>query len=146
MTFALSRMIYSLARDGLLPSMMRELDPKTKVPKNATILAGIAAAIAGGVFPLASIASFLNICTLAYLIMMALAILKLRKEQGLPKEGEFKTPLVPFLPILSIIICVSFMTQYSLGTWMAFGLALLIGTVLYFSYGYQHSEENKQED
>ena len=145
MTFALSRMIYSLARDGLLPSMMRELDPKTKVPKKATILAGIAAAIAGGVFPLASIASFLNICTLAYLIMMALAILKLRKEQGLPKEGEFKTPLVPFLPILSIIICVSFMTQYSLGTWIAFGLALLIGTVLYFSYGYQHSEENKQE-
>ena len=118
---------------------------KTKVPKNATILAGIAAAIAGGVFPLASIASFLNICTLAYLIMLAFALLKLRKEHGAPGPGEFKTPLVPVLPILSIVVCLSFMTQYSLGTWIAFGLALLIGTVLYFSYGYQHSEENKQE-
>ena len=50
------------------------------------------AAIAGGVFPLASIASFLNICTLAYLVMLAFALLKLRKEHGAPGPGEFKTP------------------------------------------------------
>lgn len=146
MTFALSRMIYSLARDGLLPKSMKQLHPKTKIPQNATLVAGSIAAIAGGVFPLASIASFLNICTLAYLVMLAFALLKLRKEHGAPGPGEFKTPLVPVLPILSIVVCLSFMTQYSLSTWLAFGVAILIGVGIYFGYGYGHSEENKQED
>lgn len=143
MTYALSRMIYSLARDGLLPATFKKLTKTSKIPKNATILTGIAAAIAAGVFPLASIAAFLNICTLAYLILLAIAIVKLRKDRGMPKEGEFKTPLVPFLPILSIVICFSFMTQYSLQTWLAFAIALVIGVIIYFTYGYKHSEVNE---
>ena len=140
MTYALSRMIYSIARDGLLPKTFRHLTKRSRVPKNATILVGIGSAICAGVFPLASIASFLNICTLAYLMMLAFAILKLRKEKGMPKAGEFKTPLVPLTPILSIVICLSFMTQYSMDTWIAFGIALLVGTIIYYIYGYRHSE------
>ena len=54
-------------------------------------------------------------------------------------------PLVPFLPILSILICLSFMLQYSLETWMAFGLALLIGVIIYFVYGYNHSTVAENE-
>ena len=52
----------------------------------------------------------------------------------MPKEGEFKTPLVPLLPILSILICLSFMLQYSVETWIAFGIALVVGLVIYFTY------------
>ena len=140
MTFALSRMIYSIARDGLLPRSFRQLTETSRVPKNATILVGIASAVCAGIFPLASIASFLNICTLAYLILLALAILKLRKDKGMPQAGEFKTPFVPVLPFLSIIICLSFMTQYTRETWQAFGIALLVGSLIYFAYGYKHSE------
>ena len=140
MTFALSRMIYSIARDGLLPRSFRQLTETSRVPKNATILVGLASAVCAGIFPLASIASFLNICTLAYLILLALAILKLRKDKGMPQAGEFKTPSVPVLPILSIIICLSFMTQYTKETWQAFGIALLVGSLIYFGYGYKHSE------
>ena len=139
MTYALSRMIYSLARDGLLPKTFKEVTKTSRVPKNATILTGLVSAIAAGIFPLSSIAAFLNICTLAYLILLAYGIIKLRKDKGMPKEGEFKTPLVPFLPILSILICLSFMLQYTLETWMAFGIALLIGIIIYFTYGYKHS-------
>ena len=144
MTYALSRMIYSLARDGLLPRSFKQLSKTSRVPKNATILTGVASAIAAGVFPIASIAAFLNICTLAYLILsylilLAYGIIKLRKDKGIPKEGEFKTPLVPLLPILSILICLSFMLQYSVETWIAFGIALVVGLVIYFTYGYRHS-------
>jgi len=145
MTYALSRMIYSLARDGLLPQSFKQVTKTSRVPKNATILTGLVSAIAAGIFPLASIAAFLNICTLAYLILLAYGIIKLRKDKGEPKEGEFKTPLVPFLPILSILICLSFMLQYSLETWMAFGLALLIGVIIYFVYGYNHSTVAENE-
>ncbi|MEW4354221.1 amino acid permease [Streptococcus pneumoniae] len=146
MSYALSRMIYSVARDGLLPRSFEQLTKTSKVPKNATILVGVASAICAGIFPLASIASFLNICTLAYLIMLAYAIIKLRRDQGEPKEGQFRTPLVPFLPILSMVICLSFMTQYSADTWLAFGLALIIGTLIYAFYGYNHSEVHQEND
>ena len=135
MTYALSRMIYSLARDGLLPQSFKQVTKTSRVPKNATILTGVVSAIA----------AFLNICTLAYLILLAYGIIKLRKDKGMPKEGEFKTPLVPFLPILSILICLSFMLQYTLETWMAFGLALLIGVIIYFVYGYNHSTVAENE-
>ena len=57
-------------------------------------MTGLASAVAAGIFPLASIAAFLNICTLAYLIMLAYGLIRLRKEKGMPKAGEFKTPLV----------------------------------------------------
>lgn len=140
MTYALSRMVYSISRDGLLPKSLSQLTKSSKVPKNATILVGIFAAICAGVFPLASIASFLNICTLAYLILLAVGIIRLRQVHGQPKEGQFKTPLVPLLPILSILICLSFMFQYGWETWLAFGLALLVGSLIYFFYGYKHSE------
>ncbi|RSK22632.1 putative amino acid permease YhdG [Streptococcus oralis] len=63
----------------------------------------------------------------------------------MPKEGEFKTPLVPLLPILSILICVFFMLQYSLDTWIAFGIALLVGLVIYFTYGFRHSTLAEEE-
>jgi APC family amino acid transporter len=145
MTYALSRMIYSLARDGLLPQSFKQLSKTSRVPKNATLLTGVASAIAAGVFPLASIAAFLNICTLAYLILLAYGIIKLRKDKGMPKEGEFKTPLVPLLPILSILICVSFMLQYSLDTWIAFGIALVVALVIYFTYGFRHSTLAEEE-
>ncbi|MCQ8257964.1 amino acid permease, partial [Streptococcus suis] len=81
----------------LLPKSLSRLTQKSKVPKNATILVGIFAAICAGIFTLASIASFLNICTLAYLIMLALGIIRLRQVEGLTKDGQFKTTIVTLL-------------------------------------------------
>lgn len=140
LTYALSRMIYAIARDGLLPQAFRRLNPVSKVPTNATLLVGVFAAIFAGIFPLASLASFLNIVTLAYLIILAFGLLHLRKTKGLPKEHEFKTPLVPLLPLLSILICLSFMVQYDGTTWLAFGVSIIIGSLIYFLYGQKHSE------
>ena len=139
MTYALSRMIYSLARDGLLPATFKKLTKTSKIPKNATILTGLSSAIAAGIFPLASIAALFNFCILAYLIMLPYGLIKLRKEKGMPGKGEFKTPLVPLLPILSIVICLSFMLQYNAETWLAFFIALLVACFIYFTYGYKHS-------
>ena len=139
MAYALSRMIYSLARDGFLPQPFQKVSKTTKVPKNATLLTGVLAALASGVFPLAKMAALVNIATLAYLILIAVALIILRKDKGLPSKDQFKVPLVPILPILSIIVCLSFMSQYDLGTWLAFGLAVLLGTLIYAFYGYKHS-------
>lgn len=141
MTYALARTVYSISRDGLLPKSLSKVTEKHKVPKNATIAVGILSMICAGVFPLTTIAEFLSICTLAYLIIMAIALIRLRKDKGLPSQSEFKTPLVPFLPILSIIICLSLMSQYQTITWYAFGISTIIGIAIYFIYGYKNSNE-----
>ena len=65
------------------------------------------------------------------LVLLAIALIILRKDKGLPQKDEFKVPFVPVLPIISIIVCLSFMSQYSWQTWLAFGLAVLIGSVIY---------------
>ena len=145
MTFGLSRMIYSISRDGLLPRSFRQVSEKSQVPSNATMVVGIFAALFAGVFSLEVLASLVNIVTMAYLIMLAVGLLKLRHDRGLPGAGEFKTPLVPLTPILSILICGSFMLQYPASTWISFGLAILLGTVIYFAYGYRHSELHKKK-
>ncbi|MDO4432949.1 MAG: amino acid permease [Aerococcaceae bacterium] len=143
MTYALARTIYSISRDGLLPQSLSTLTAKSKVPKQATIVVGLAAMICAGVFPLASLAEFVNISTLAYLMMLPVGIIKLRMDQGKPQPGQFKTPLVPFLPILSMIVCLSFVSQYDQLTWLAFGISTLIGILIYFGYGRKHSKLNK---
>lgn len=142
MTFALSRTIYSISRDGLLPKTLSQVTKKSRIPRNATLVTGVGAMIFAGMVPLASLAEFVNITTLAYLMLLAIAIIVLRKQAGLPKEGEFKMPFVPVLPIIAIVICLVFMSQYQAVTWIAFIVALGLGTLIYVSYGYQHSTIN----
>lgn len=143
MTYALARTIYSISRDGLLPQSLSSLTATSKVPKNATVLVGLASMICAGVFPLASLAEFVNISTLAYLMLLPIGLIKLRMDHGQPKPGQFKTPLVPFLPLLSIVICISFVSQYQQITWIAFAISTLIGVAIYFAYGKNHSNLNK---
>lgn len=145
MTFALARIVYTISRDGLLPKSLHKVTQNSFVPRNATLVVGAISMVCAGMVPLNSLAEFVNICTLAYLIIMSFAIIVLRKKNGAPKNGEFKTPLVPILPILAIIICASFMSQYMKITWIAFGLSTLLGTLIYFIYGYRNSEESKNE-
>ncbi|MFC3932511.1 APC family permease [Streptococcus dentapri] len=139
MTFALSRTVYSISRDGLLPKELSAISEKTKTPNSATFLVGIFAIVFTGIIPLASLAEFVNICTLAYLIVLAIALIKLRKDKASSEEDQFKTPLVPILPIISIIISLFLMSQFKMITWIAFGIALLLGILIYYLYGYKNS-------
>lgn len=146
MMFALSRVIYNISCDGLLPKLFQELTPKSKVPKKATIFVGIVTMLFSGIFPLEILALLVNIVTLAYLILLAFGVIKLRKDFGEPKEGEFKTPWVPVLPILSIIVCLSLMTQCKVETWISFIVAFIIGSLIYFGFGYRHSQFGKETE
>ncbi len=145
MMYALTRMIYNISCDGLLPERFQTLTAKSKVPKDATIFVGLMTMIFAGVIQLEILALLVNIVTLAYLILLALGIIKLRKDYGEPKEGEFKAPLVPLLPILSIVVCLSLMLQCKAVTWYGFIASFILGTIIYFAYGYRHSKLIKEE-
>ncbi|MFV0557323.1 MAG: APC family permease [Enterococcus sp.] len=143
MMYSLARLLYAISKDGLLPQFMQKIHPKHRTPTNATLVAGVAAIIFAGAFPLQILAELTNMVALAYLIMVALGILKLRKTMGAPKAGEFKVPLVPVLPIISIVTCLFLMSRLSLTTWIVFGVTIVIGLAIYFGYGYRHSSMNQ---
>ncbi|MBP2098705.1 amino acid permease [Enterococcus rivorum] len=144
MMYSLARVIYAISKDGLLPKFMSKIDEKRRTPKNATYVAGLCAMIFAGLVPMELLAELTNIVSLMYLMMMAVGIIKLRKMFGKPKPEEFKVPLVPFLPILSIFICMALMLQLKTATWQIFGVTLVIGLVIYFFYGYKHSLANEE--
>ena len=51
----------------------------------------------------------------------------------------FKVPALPLLPLLSVFVNVYLMMQMTAGTWIVFGVWMLIGFVIYFAYGIQRS-------
>ena len=51
----------------------------------------------------------------------------------------FKTPLVPLVPILGILICGYMMYGLPPDTWIRLAVWLVIGLVIYFLYGRTHS-------
>jgi APA family basic amino acid/polyamine antiporter len=51
----------------------------------------------------------------------------------------FKTPFVPFVPILSALVSFALMAALPLDTWIRLIIWMAIGLVIYFGYGYRHS-------
>lgn len=130
MMYGLTRMVYVIGRDGLLPKTLSVVDEKTKTPKNATIAIGIVSAILSGIIPLEKLAELTSIVTLMAFAIMAAGIIKLRKDFGEPKINEFKVPLVPIFPIISMLVCFYLMTQLGMATWIAFGIWVVAGLLI----------------
>ena len=134
-----TRISFSMSRDGLLPHVFSDISAKTGAPLKSTVLFGSIAAIMGGFIPLADLAELVNIGTLTAFTLVSFSILRLRKTQP-DLRRPFKTPWVPFVPIMSIICCVFLLINLKPVTWIRFVVWLTIGMVVYFGYSVKHSQ------
>jgi APA family basic amino acid/polyamine antiporter len=142
MYFGFTRVFLAMARDGFLPSITAKICPKTGTPKRLIWTVGLIMAISAGFFPIASIASLVNIGALAAFIAVCLSAMILRYTQpDLPRP--FKTPCGPLFPIMGILLCGYLMSTFSLVTWLSFGAWTAIGLVLYFAYSKQNNLKQK---
>lgn len=134
MLYGLARLLYAMSKGKLLPGYLNHVNKKTGTPQRATWVAGSIAALFSGIIPLQSLAELTNLVTLVVMMMLAVGIILLRKQQGEPEKGQFRVPWVPFIPIATVIITGYLILQLGALTWMLFFFCFLVGIMIYFFY------------
>ncbi len=132
------RIFYSMARDGLLPAVFGKVHPKFQTPYVSTILTGCVAGVIAGLFPIDILGQLVSIGTLLAFVIVSAGVIVLRYRSP-ELHRPFRTPFVPVVPILSILICGYMMTALPGDTWLRLIIWLAIGLVIYFVYGRHRS-------
>ncbi|MFL5497732.1 MAG: amino acid permease [Gemmatimonadaceae bacterium] len=132
------RIFYSMARDGLLPKVFSSVHPRFRTPYLATIITGTVAMFIAGLFPIGLLGELVAIGTLLAFVIVSGGILVLRYRSP-ELERPFRTPMVPVVPILAILICGYMMYGLPTDTWWRLIIWLVIGLAIYFGYGRAHS-------
>jgi len=133
------RIFFTMAHDGLLPKVFAQVHPKFKTPHITTIITGIIAAILAGLFPIHILSQLVSIGTLMAFTIVSASIIVLRKTQPNIKR-PFRTPWVPLVPILGMVICLAQMFALPVDTWMRLIIWMVLGFAIYFLYGRKHSK------
>ncbi len=133
------RIFFSMSRDGLLPPSFSKVHPKYRTPHVTTILTGVFVAFFAAIANISEAAELTNIGTLFAFVLVCAGVLVLRVKEPDARRG-FRTPLVPFVPIMGILFCIYLMLGLPEITWFRFVIWLAIGLVIYFSYGRWHSK------
>lgn len=138
-----SRVFYSMSQDGLIPKAFGELHPKYKTPFKANwilfLFVGAFAAFVPG-----SIAGDLtSFGTLFAFVLVCIGILLMRKTN--PELARpFKTPLVPLVPVLGILVCTAMIIALDAFTLKAAAVWMLLGFIVYFAYSRRNSNLNNK--
>ncbi|HEY0759788.1 MAG TPA: amino acid permease [Acidisarcina sp.] len=135
-----SRVLYAMANDGLLPkSFFAAIHPRFRTPWKATIVAGLLAAIVGSITPIATIGKMVNIGTLLAFVIVCISVIILRRTNP-AQPRPFRTPLVPFVPIMGILFNGYMMYKLGWQNWARLVIWLVFGLVVYFLYSVKHSK------
>ena len=138
-----TRVLYSMANDGLLPKrFFAAIHPKFRTPYKNTILVGLLAAIVGSLTPIDDIGKMVNIGTLLAFVIVSAAVLVLRRSNP-DQRRPFRTPWVPMVPILGIVVNGYMMYKLGWVNWARLIVWLIIGLVIYFSYSRKHSRVSR---
>ena len=134
-----SRVFYSMSRDGLLWPWASKIHSRFRTPYLSSIVVGIFVAILATIIPLNVLDEMTSVGTLLAFVLVSAGVWVMRKKHPeLPRP--FKTPLVPLVPILSIVFCGALIYGLSPATKWRLVIWLVIGMVIYFTYSVKHSK------
>ncbi len=124
----------SMSRDGLLPALFQKVHPSFRTPYVSTALTGGIVAIAAGLLPIGVLSVLVSMGTLLAFVIVCAGILVLRKTS--PEiERPFRTPGLPWVPLLGAGFCIAQMVALPPQTWERLVIWLAVGLVIYFAYG-----------
>ena len=139
-----SRVFFSMSRDGLLPKSFSDIHPRTLTPWRSNLALMFFVALFSAFAPIAIVGQMTSIGTLFAFVLVCGGILILRKTR--PGPRPFRTPWVPFVPIMGILVNLVLMAGLGLGNWARLILWLAIGLLIYFTYGRKHSVMSAQTE
>jgi basic amino acid/polyamine antiporter, APA family len=138
MIYGQTRILFNMARDGLIPPVFASVHSKFHTPHVVTITTGIAVAIFASIFPVSVLADISNSGTLFAFLVVAIGVMVLRKAQP-NRQRHFRVPMLGIVGPLAIGGCL--LLFVSLGTYtiqLFFGWAI-IGMLVYYGYSRRHS-------
>jgi basic amino acid/polyamine antiporter, APA family len=133
-----SRVFYSMSRDGLLPKVFCDVHLRFHTPWRSNLMLMLFVSFGAAFTPIAQLGNLTSIGTLFAFVLVCLGVIIMRRsDPGLPRP--FRTPWVPVLPILGVLVNVLLMLGLGALTWTAFLIWMVIGLLVYFSYSRFHS-------
>jgi APA family basic amino acid/polyamine antiporter len=137
-----SRVFYSMSRDGLMPKIFSDLHPRFRTPYKSNMILFVFVGIFAAFVPGDIVGDMTSIGTLFAFILVCAGVMIIRKKNPNLKSS-FRTPLVPLVPILGIIVCGAMIFGLGWPNWMRLMIWLAIGFVIYFGYSIRKSKLNK---
>jgi len=133
-----SRVFFSMSRDGLLPRVFSDVHPKFRTPWRCNLIFMIFVSLFSGFVPISNLSHMTSIGTLlAFVIVCAGVIVMRRTRPEVPRP--YRTPMVPLVPILGIVVCFAMMASLDAATWIRLVVWLAIGLAIFFLYSKKHS-------
>ena len=140
-----TRILFAVARDGLIPKKFLEVNPKTMTPVYNTVVVSIVVALIGGFIPADYLWDTVSVGTLIAFSVVAIGIIALRRSHP-DLERPFKVPGYPVTPILTVVVCIYIMLGLSAITWVIFSCWIALCLIWYFAYGRKHATLNTYVD
>jgi APA family basic amino acid/polyamine antiporter len=137
-----SRVFYTMSTDGLLPKVFSALHPKFRTPYKSNIILFVFVGLFAAFIPGSVAGDLTSIGTLFAFVLVCLGVLALRKSDP-TLVRPFKTPLVPLVPILGMLVCTAMIVGLPGETIMSAAIWMVIGLVVYFTYGRFNSKLQK---
>jgi len=133
-----SRVFFSMSRDGLLPKVFSDIHPKFQTPWRCNLIFMIFVSLFSGFLPISNLGHMTSIGTLLAFVIVCVGIMVMRKTNP-DAPRPYRTPLVPLVPILGVLVCFAMMYSLNIETWYRLVIWLAIGLAIYFGYGIKHS-------
>lgn len=134
-----SRILFAMARDGLLPKLFSWIHPKLRTPFVATLTTGILSSLIAAFTPIMTVAELTSIGTLAAFTFVSIAVLILRATKP-ELRARFRCPWMPYTAIIGIVANLFLMFGLPTATWVRFVGWMFIGIIIYFFYGFWYSK------
>jgi APA family basic amino acid/polyamine antiporter len=136
--FGQTRIFFVMARDGLLPDGLSKVHPKWKTPYVVTAITGVVVAIAAAFLPVGALADIANAGTLYAFMMVAIAVIMLRKSNP-DRPRKFRTPALAIIGPLTIGGCIFLVLNLPTAAMLVLPGWSVIGFLIYFGYSRRHS-------
>ncbi|PAM95654.1 amino acid transporter [Flavobacterium sp. IR1] len=140
-----SRVFYTMSKDGLLPSFFSTIHPKYRTPWKTNLFFLVFVSLFAGLVPVSDLGHMVSIGTLLAFVLVCIGVMVMRKRMP-DAPRSFRTPLVPFVPIAGIVICLALMYALPNESWLRLVIWMGLGVIIYFVYGKKNSKLNNPQN